>query len=209
MGQQLETRAYVAGKLLTGEALLETDYILYRQSGRKNTKLLRVKVAFADVKSLAAKDGWLVVRHAAGTLELELGPRAEKWIEKIRSPKSRLDKLGVVNGARVALTGAQDTEFRRELAARGAECAEGTPSKDSALIFFGAESRPDLARVKTLSSRLASSGALWILYPKGQKHITENDVIAAGRAAGLKDVKVVGFSPTHTALKFVIPVANR
>ena len=33
--------------------------------------------------------------------------------------------------------------------------------------------------------------------------------LAAGRKAGLKDVKVVGFSPTHTALKFVIPVENR
>jgi hypothetical protein len=50
---------------------------------------------------------------------------------------------------------------------------------------------------------------LWIGYPKGQKQITENDVIAAGRKAGLKDVKVVGFSPTHTALKFVIPVEKR
>ena len=44
---------------------------------------------------------------------------------------------------------------------------------------------------------------------KGRKDITENGVLAAGRAAGLKDVKVVGFSPTHTALKFVIHVARR
>jgi len=34
-------------------------------------------------------------------------------------------------------------------------------------------------------------------------------VIAAGRESGLKDVKVVGFSPTHTALKFVIPLEKR
>jgi len=47
------------------------------------------------------------------------------------------------------------------------------------------------------------------VYPKGQKQITENDVIAAGRKSGLKDVKVVGFSPTHTGLKFVIPVEKR
>ena len=31
----------------------------------------------------------------------------------------------------------------------------------------------------------------------------------AGRAAGLVDVKVVSFSATQTAEKFVIPVANR
>jgi hypothetical protein len=30
-------------------------------------------------------------------------------------------------------------------------------------------------------------------------------VIEAGRAAGLKDVRVVGFSETHTGLKFVPP----
>jgi len=53
------------------------------------------------------------------------------------------------------------------------------------------------------------AAALWIVYPKGPKDITENDVLAAGRKAGLKDVKVAGFSPTHTALKFVIPAARR
>ena len=33
--------------------------------------------------------------------------------------------------------------------------------------------------------------------------------MAAGKAAGLVDVKVVAFSATHTAEKFVIPVAKR
>jgi len=31
----------------------------------------------------------------------------------------------------------------------------------------------------------------------------------AGKSAGLVDVKVVGFSPTHSALKFVTPVKDR
>jgi hypothetical protein len=206
MGQQIETDARLDGKRHSGVALLETDYVLFRAAGPKPA---RAKVAFREIKSLKTKDGWLLIRHAAGSLDLELGPRAEKWAEKIRSPKSRLDKLGAAPGAAVALTGADDAEFRRELAARGCAITEGAPPKDSALIVFGAESRADLSRVKTLSSRLSPAGALWVLYPKGQKHITENDVIAAGRAAGLKDVKVVGFSPTHTALKFVIPVADR
>jgi len=33
--------------------------------------------------------------------------------------------------------------------------------------------------------------------------------MAAGKHAGLVDVKVVSFSDTHTAEKFVIPVAKR
>jgi hypothetical protein len=55
--------------------------------------------------------------------------------------------------------------------------------------------------------------ALWIVFPKGKPktpdNITERDVFSVGRATGLKDVKVVGFSATHTALKFVIPLSKR
>jgi hypothetical protein len=35
------------------------------------------------------------------------------------------------------------------------------------------------------------------------------NVMAAGKAAGLVDVKVIGFSPSHTAEKFVIPISAR
>jgi len=208
MGQQMETRALVGARVHQGTAMLETDYLLFRASGAKE-KAPRVKVLFRDIRSLKAGDGWLRIRHAGGMLDLELGPLAEQWAEKIRSPKSRIQKLGVADGASVSLVGAVDEEFRKELGSRRCEIAEGRPTRGAALIFFGAESRADLARVKTLAARLAPAGALWVIYPKGQKHITENDVLAAGRAAELTDVKVVGFSPTHTALKFVIPLANR
>jgi hypothetical protein len=56
---------------------------------------------------------------------------------------------------------------------------------------------------------LASKGALWVVHPKGVQIIREIEVLDAGRAAGLKDTKVVAFAPTHTALRFVIPVAAR
>ena len=208
MGQQLEARARLAGKTHTGTALLETDYVLFRGAGNRNTAA-RKKILFSEVESLRATGGWLRIGSRSGSLELELGARAEKWAEKIRSPKGRLEKLGAAPGARVTLTGAVDADFRRELASRGCEILEGAPARGAALVFYGAEARDDLARVGTLAGRIAPDGAVWVVYPKGQKHITENEVIAAGRAAGLKDVKVVGFSPTHTALKFVIPVDQR
>jgi hypothetical protein len=208
MGQQIETRARLGRRLRKGTALLETDYLLFRgAAGQKPAA--RVKVPFSDIRALRASGVWLHVKHAGGVLELELGERAAKWAEKIRSPKSRLDKLGAAQGARVALTGAVDEDFHRELRARGCDLAEGTPPRASALIFFGAEAHGHLSRVKPLAARLAPDGALWIVYPKGRRDITENGVLAAGRAAGLKDVKVVGFSATHTALKFVIPLARR
>ena len=45
--------------------------------------------------------------------------------------------------------------------------------------------------------------------PRGQRVITEGDVLAAGRQARPKDVKVVGFLKLHTVLKFVLPLAQR
>jgi hypothetical protein len=66
-----------------------------------------------------------------------------------------------------------------------------------------------LSSVAKIARSLKGATALWIVYPKGQKSITENDVIDSGRKTGLKDVKVVGFSASHTALKFVIPLDKR
>jgi len=52
-------------------------------------------------------------------------------------------------------------------------------------------------------------GAMWIVYPRGVSAVTQQEVIAAGRALGLLDVKVVRFSGTHTAIRFVAPRARR
>ncbi|HET9804919.1 MAG TPA: hypothetical protein VFP96_16890, partial [Candidatus Acidoferrum sp.] len=76
-------------------------------------------------------------------------------------------------------------------------------------IFLSAETVKELERAKNIAKVMRGAVALWIVYPKGRKEITENDVLRLGRAAGLKDIKVVGFSATHTALKFVIPVEKR
>src|SRR5205823_5147140 len=64
-------------------------------------------------------------------------------------------------------------------------------------------------RLSKLRASLKSNGALWVIRPKGRPEISERAVMAAGKAAGLVDVKVVSYSPTHTAEKFVIPVKAR
>jgi len=40
-----------------------------------------------------------------------------------------------------------------------------------------------LGEVKKIAGKLKGNAALWVVYPKGQKHITEMDVISAGRKA--------------------------
>jgi len=111
--------------------------------------------------------------------------------------------------AKVSLLGDFDAEFLREIGGLAKSVIKGKVSADSEWIFLTADSKAELAAVSKVARTIQGAAGLWIVYPKGQKHITENDVLAAGRKCGLKDVKVVGFSSTHTALKFVIPLSKR
>ena len=202
MGQEAEVRACIGEKIESGKALLETDYLLFRGD-------TRVKILFKDIQTLDARDGWLRVKYAGGTARFELGPFAERWAEKIRSPRSLLDKLGVKPDSRVAVIGVKDEAFLKDLGERIGR----NPAKNSAgecdFVFYAAEKKKDLARLKAHAKLLKKNGAMWVVYPKGQKQITENHVLGAGKPAGLVDVKVCSFSATHTALKFVIPLTKR
>jgi hypothetical protein len=185
-----------------GKVLLETSEILFRGD-------FRLKIPFSSIKSAKSADGELRLRTREGLAVFELGDTATKWCDKILHPKSRLEKLGVKPGAKVSLLGSFDEEFLRELRELNSLVTNGKAEQDAEWIFFAADSQKDLAQVSKLAKSLKGAASLWIVYPKGRKDITENDVLAAGRKAGLKDVKVVGFSATHTGLKFVIPVARR
>ena len=185
-----------------GKALLETSEILFRGD-------FRLKIPFSTIKSAKAVDGQLRLQTAEGLAVFHLGAASEKWCDKILHPKSRIEKLGVKPGAKVALLGEFDAEFLRELGSLTRTVSKGKAASDSEWIFFRADSKGGLGGISKISKSMQSAAALWVVYPKGQKHITENDVLAAGRKSGLKDVKVVGFSATHTALKFVVPLEMR
>jgi len=185
-----------------GKALLETSEIRFRGH-------FRLKIPFSAIKSAKAVDGELRLQTAEGLAVFQLGAAAEKWCEKILHPKSRTEKLGVKPGVKVALVGGFDAGFITEIGKLTKAVSKSKVAADSEWIFFSADSKVDLGALPKISKSMKGAAALWIVYPKGQKHITENDVLASGRKTGLKDVKVVSFSSTHTALKFVIPLSQR
>jgi len=129
--------------------------------------------------------------------------------ERDYSHRLLIDKLGVKAGQRVAVLGVESAEFLTDLTARVPEYSRGKRIADADLIFFSAEARGDLSRLDSLGRSIRNDGAVWVVYPKGQAHIREVDVIQAGKDAGLTDNKVCSFSATHTALRFVIPIAKR
>jgi hypothetical protein len=185
-----------------GKALLETSELIFRGD-------FRLRIPFAAMKSVEAAKGELRVQGPDGLAIFDLGENAAKWRDKILHPKSRIQKLGVKRDARVSVLGNFDEDFLRELSELTDNVDTAVIADDAEWIFFAAPTKKELARVPKHAKKMKGTVALWVVYPKGQKEIRETDVIAAGRDAGLKDVKVVGFSPTHTALKFVIPLAER
>lgn len=199
MGQEIACTASSDGRRAEGRAQLETDELLFRGEG------LRLRIPYASVSAVRAADGVLELDHDGATSTFELGDRAAKWADRITNPKTVIDKLGVKPGQRVLLRGMDVDGFAGDLAARGAELVETGADH----LFVAVETQDDLAALAGLVPLIARNGAVWTVRRKGRKDLTESDVMAAGKAAGLVDVKVVRFSETHTAEKFVIPVADR
>lgn len=202
MGSEANCKVQFGKQESEGKALLETSEILFRGD-------FRLKIPFSTIKSAKAMDGELRLQTAEGSVILHLGAAAEKWRDKILHPKSRIEKLGVKPEAGVSLLGDFDAEFLGELGKVTNSVTKDKVTADSEWIFFAVDSKEDLSALPKIFKSMKGATALWVVYPKGQKHITELDVLAAGRKAALKDVKVVGFSLTNTALKFVIPLSRR
>jgi hypothetical protein len=184
-----------------GKALLETDYVLFRGP-------FRFKVPLSEIKKVKAESGQLWLTSKGGALVLDLGSAAQKWADKILHPPQRIDKLGVKKGMQVIMLGTLDKAFHEEVASRTPAIATKA-RKGSDIVFVAMEKKADLRKLAAARGAIKPNGSIWVVYPKGIQAITEDDIIGAGKATDLADVKVARFSATHTALKFVIPVARR
>jgi hypothetical protein len=203
MGREANVTARFKGRAASGKARLETDVLQFRGGD------LKLSIPFAQMSKVVARGGTLSVTFPEGVASFDLGEAAEKWADKILHPPSRLQKIGVKAEWRVSAIGVSDITFLEEIEEAVGELSIGRVLKSSDAIFFGVTKETELARLEKLKGSLKPNGALWIIRPKGRPEISERATMAAGKVAGLVDVKVVGFSPTHTAEKFVIPVANR
>ena len=123
--------------------------------------------------------------------------------------RSRLEKLGVKPGHRVAVIGVEDADFLEELG-RVVAKLEGLSANALDVIFYAAGTLAALDRLGQLRGRIAGNGAIWVVSRKGKAAtLKDTEVMAAAKRAGLVDNKVVGFSATHTALRLVVPLALR
>lgn len=202
MGQQAACTLTLEGRTLQGTAALESTDLVFRGP-------VRLVIPLKDMSSATAAGGSLRVAFGQRRADFEIGEVAARWAARITNPPSRLDKLGIKPEMSVLFVRFADRQLTAELRERGARPVRQAPAEGVDALFFGAESRAALRGVASAKRHLKPNGALWIVRPKGSAAITEAETMETGRQAGLVDVKVVSFSATHTAEKFVIPVAKR
>lgn len=202
MGLEAVCDVVVDAERGTGRVHLDSDALIVRGE-------LRVRVPFSQITALSSEKGWLDVRFGDRRARLFLGPRAEFWATKIRSPRGLMDKLGVKPGSKVSLVGIPDSSLVKEFRAHADSVSIGRVRKGAELVFFGVENPQDLNRLKELRSRLAPTGSLWVFWRKGGKTLREDDIRAVLPRAGLVDVKVASISAALSGLKLMIPRSLR
>jgi hypothetical protein len=193
VGKEAEVQAVLADGADAGRLQYEPPKLIFRGRERRVFEGEALAGVRAEGADLALADG----------SRFTLGERqAASWVDAILNPKGRMDKIGVKPGMRAAVIGVADDTFTAELAEAGAVPA--TELKDLDLLFYAADSEAELARVGDLVPTLAEGGALWVVSRKGKAATVKDvEVMAAVKAHGLVDNKVVGFSATLTALRFV------
>lgn len=202
MGLEAKCQLRVGRTVHEGKALLETDELLFRGD-------VRLKIPLTAIKSVSAADGILRVEHADGRAAFTLGPAADKWAERIRSPRTLIDKLDIKPGAVVSVLGVSDADFLTQLRARTTEITVGKIHKASAAIILAVETPRDLDKIGPVAEKMPRSAMLWVVHPKGVAGVKDTDIFGASDTAGLTYTKVARFSATHTAEKLVVPVSKR
>ncbi len=202
MGAEMRCRGSRGHLEAEGKAQLESDYLRFSSSR------LKFRIEASEIASMVVDEDDLLIESGGEEFRLRLGAgAAAKWIEKIRNPKSLLDKLGFRNGDSVAVIGVADEEFRSAALKQKVMLTEASGEHQHLLVFL--ESAADLAGFVEWKQKLQSGGGVWTVRAKGPGGLKESDVRAAALQAGLVDVKVASFSATKTAERFVIPKRDR
>ena len=203
MGYDSTCTLTTEGRTFVGTARLEEKALTFRGDAR-------LAIPLAIIDGVKVKDGRLHFTAGGRAIVLELGSAAEKWARRITHPPSRVEKLGVKAGMRVGLVGIDDAALIEDIESRGATLERSTRASGLDMLFFGAHAAADLERLAALGARIQPAGAIWLVRTKGRgAPITESASMAAAKRAGLVDVKVVSYSETQSAEKYVIPVAKR
>jgi hypothetical protein len=132
------------------------------------------------------------------------------------SGKPLWQKLGLTKPILAFVDGKVPASFRTMQSTTALSCITWKKHLQAPLdyIHYFAERRGDLQKqLPRLKAALASTGMLWISWPKQSANLatdlTETTVQQLGLAVGLVDVKVCAIDDTWSGLKFVYRLSDR
>lgn len=188
MGNELTGILSGTGAKMKGEVM--EDHVAFRGA-------VKADVPFEEIAA-EARGTLLILSFRGHVVELGAGNRASQLASKVRSPPSRVERLGVAVGSTAALAGSIDATFRTELTTR-AVVAPGAPRQPVDALFFGVESAAQLEPLAKLAPLVASGGNLWVVH--ATERVSDAQVATAAKAAGLAVGGKARFSPTQTATR--------
>jgi hypothetical protein len=134
--------------------------------------------------------------------------------QKDYSGRATVDKLAITPGAAVAIDdGAWPlaTDLRRQIADRARILSPPVAEPLDVVLATIDPTTDVVALLRCWRLRLRASGGIWLLtWKRGQqRYVDQRQLISRGPAAVLVDNKVCSISATVSALRLVIPRANR
>lgn len=132
--------------------------------------------------------------------------------EKSYADRDVLDKLGIRPGMRVRLEGTVPEELTsRVQATDDVEIVEDDAAPAHIVLYRLTElwaAKPALARLR---KAIVPDGAIWVLTAKkgAPDYLRQETLIPLGKAVGLVDNKVASIDEATSAIRFVIPLAQR
>lgn len=196
MGKECKAKISVGTKSATSTVLLEGTDIIVRGElrGTWNVK---------DMKSLAAKGGKLTFSCDAGKVTIELGEQATVWLEALRNPQTRAQKLGIETGTTVCVLGDDDGEDLFDIERVSGKAISRRMSKSTDVVLLFTLNEAGLNRIPSIAKSMQDSCSVWVLWPKGVKGYGHEQVVALLKQFGLSQTRSIGFSEVFSGLRFV------
>ena len=194
MGLEAKTTAIVGRKRFAGELHLDSKSLTFKSSDFKWVAELGKSIA-----ANATKDR-LIVEQDGKQTSFEVGPSAQKWVDKILNPPNRITKLGVKPDDKLWVSAGFQKSFKDELKRRGATIKRSIKHCD--LAFWKVTHRDQLFEFKDLADELPDGINIWIIWTKGCKSIGQTDVMTRAKALGFGPSKTAAFDEDHSSMRF-------
>lgn len=194
MGLEIKTRARHKQNKALGKLHLDSRSISF------SSPKLKWSVELGETVKATAVDGWLVVQAGRDKAEFEIGAAANKWVDKILNPPSRLEKLGVKRRMKFWMDGEFSVDFMVELT--HCEAVRVKKLKDCQLAFLRLTHRDGLGKLIAVAQQLPFKINIWVVWPKGVAEITQADVMQTAASSGMGPSKTASFDDRHSSLRF-------